>query len=354
MILEAQIVISTHRADRPVRRAVNSVLDCPSAGVVVVAHGLDPSLLDLPTNDRVEVIGVSDGLGYPGVPFNAGLMHTAAPWIGRLDSDDWYEPGAVEAMLSHAKQDDQDGVIAPIRVEPSATNEIAPASWRRKNLKPGRDHMYFRTAPFGLFKSELLKNPTYMYKEDVPAGEDVVNGAALWTSGLRFSFYPQDPAYVVTQEAPERASSVKRPLSEHASEWRELWAHPVIQRAKRAERKALAYKMVQMHVLPMISSRPTPEAWREGDFEWLSGTARQLVEEVPSLPGTVIRAKRPVFDALIEGDLEETLQAEKGSRSAPYLDWRVASNPVTELGIASRSRRIFSVWLSKKRDGRKE
>lgn len=344
--VSAQIVIPVHSLDRPLRRAVGSVLLCPEAGALIVAHGLEPATLDVPESSRVQVEAVKRSVGFPGVAFNEGLRAATAPLVGIMGSDDWYEDGAISAMLEHAEQDSADGVIAPIRYAAKKGNEITPTTWRRRNLRPARDHMYYRTAPLGLYKREIFDDPDFLFAEHVPAGTDVVNGVALWSSELRFSYYPHDPAYVVGDDALSRVTTIKRPLAEHAAEWRRIWDSQQVQAASRSARKALAHKMVVQHVLPLIANRPDEAKWRQGDFAWLVETARQLVEEVPTLPGTINRAKRPVFDSLLEGNLSKTLESERSSQSAGYLDWRLASNPLEELGVTSSRRRVLASKLS--------
>lgn len=350
--VRAQIVVPVHSLDRPIRRSTESILKCRQAGVLVVAHGVDPKSLDLPESERLTVVQVADEIGLPGVPFNRGLDQTSAPWVGVMGSDDWYEDGAIEAMLDHLTKDRADGIIAPLRYAGKDENEITPTTWRRRNLRPGRDRMFFRTAPLGLFRGEIMRDSAYQFNEGSPAGTDVVNGAVLWSSGFSVSYYPEDPAYVVGDDAVTRVTRVARALSVHAAEWRNLWFDPNIRQLSGRDRKALANKMMIQHVLPLVSAWSDAERWGEGDFEWLVGTARQLVEEVPSLPGTINRAKRPVLEALLTGDFEATLKAEKASTTAPYIDWRLASNPLRELGVTSSRRRVLASKLSRWRSER--
>lgn len=348
--MDAQIVIPVHSTDRPIRRAVSSVLNCANAGVVVVAHGVDPTELDIPSCKRVQVLVLEERLGLPGAAFNAGLNSTSAPWVGVLGSDDWFEPGALEAMLSHAKARRVDGVIAPLRHMGSVRNEVTPASWFRRNLHPSKSYMYYRTAPLGIFSGAILRDPKFQFRADVPAGVDFINGPVLWSVGLNISFYPQDPAYVVGNDAVNRVTKVRGPLADHAAVWADLWDHPVIRNLGARDRKAIAHKIWVTHIFPIANGRRSRDAWLEGDFTWLSQMTRLLVDEVPTLPNTVLRAAAPTLDALLNEDREALFAAQEKSDKQSYLAWRIPVNLVELLGITSAPRRQLAVFASALRD----
>lgn len=327
--MEIEIVVPVHTFDRPIRRAVKSVLAEPKAGVVVVAHGLEGDQLDLPEDPRIKVVQVDEGMGEPGVAFNRGLAAATAPWVGIMGSDDWFEPGSLATMLERAKHDQADGVVAPLRHAAAGFNSVKPATWRRRGLKGARDQLFYRTAPLGLFRRGVLAKPRYRFEEEVSAGVDQISSVLLWTDGNRISYYPQDPAYVVGDDAASRVTTVKKPLREHAAAWVRVWDHPAVKALPRKDRRALAEKMLNVHVFGFIAANTNGQMSRS-DFEWLSQLARRFDSEVPHFREGLTKSARATFEALAAGEMEETLARWSG---ATYVgnrlpsSWRTLVNP---------------------------
>lgn len=321
----AQIVIATHSTDRPVRRAVESVLKCSSAGVIVVAHGINADELDLPKDARVKVVEVGDRVGFPGVPFNAGVQSATAPWVGVMGSDDWFEDGALEAMLRRAESDCADGVLAPRRRDYMASNILVPATPRRRNLSASRDGLFQRVAPLGLFRTEMMQRPDHAFDERTHSGEDLPVSTRLWTEGNRVSYYPADPAYVEGTDARERTSTIARPLAQHVPIWLTLWDTELVRGLSQREVEDLAERSFHGNVLPLLHKRPQPEDWPTGDFEWLTAVVRRMTEAAPGFGRSFTRARQRTYEGLLEGDLAATLEAQ---RLASYLDWRLLAHPI--------------------------
>lgn len=323
--VKAEIIIPVHKLDRPIRRAVESVLQSPRAGCVIVAHGVNPHDLDLPDDARLCTVTLEEGIGYPGFAFNSGLQAATAPFVGVMGSDDWFDCGAIDSMLRRIERTRSDGVLAPLRHAASSKNNQNPVTWRRTSLRARQDRLFFRTAPLGLFARSVFDQPRYLFDDDVTAGVDQRNGALLYTSGFKIAHFPNDPAYVVGDDAKTRVTTTVRPLAEHAIAWRRLWRNPDILALPAAERTALAEKFLQVHVLGMIAARPSAEQWLEGDFEWLSDLARDVVSLAPRANRCLVRARQRILDSLIEGDLQSTLQTQV---DASYTDWRLPLKPL--------------------------
>lgn len=339
--IQAQIVIPVHTLDRPIRRAVESVLASPGAGAVVVAHGIDPAELDLPDDPRVRVISLNHSVGYPGAAFNAGLADVTAPWSGVMGSDDWYEPGAIDIMVARASADAADGIIAPLRHANAEHNGRNPVTWRHSHLRGGRDGLFYRSAPLGLFRTEIFRDPSFLFADDVVAGVDQLNGVLLYTSGLSLSHYPHDPAYVVGEDAKTRVTTTVRPLSQHGEAWKRLWEDDRVRNLPRRERLPLARKFAQVHILRMLAARPEADQWLEGDFEWLSDLAWQIETLEPAVSRSFVRARAQIWEALLRRDMEEALNSQ---RTASYLDWRLPAYPA---GVGGKDS-----WLRTRLDSR--
>lgn len=329
--IDTEIVIPVHDESRPVRRAAESVLKDPRARVHIVAHNISPDLLDLPTSDRLSILPLNEDPGMPGATFDAGIKAATAPWVGIMGSDDWYADGAIEAMRRRASRDDADGVIAPLTHQLSQVNNIKPLTGRTKRLDAVRDRMFFRTAPLGIFKRTLLDSEEYRFGNVFPAGSDMRVTALLWTSGASFSYYWDDPAYVVGKDAVRRVTFTPRPLERTGAPWLSLLDEPRVQAFTRKQKHALGYKMARVHVADAAHLRPTAEAWLEGDFDWLSSFTKTLREFDPTFDAPLSRRDGRLVRAVETGDFEETLLAASEWKQAALTDRAFASSLVTSL-----------------------
>lgn len=321
--MKIQIVVPVHDVTRPILRAVDSVLRCPDAGVVVVAHGVMPEELNLPHDGRVRVLHVDHGVGFPGIAFNTGVESTTAPWVGIMGSDDWFEEGALQRMLEHLEEDRADGVIAPLRLDTSAENQLNPVTRHSRQLRAGRDRLFHRTAPLGLYRGSIFRSARYRFSESAVSGEDMVASALLYTDGFALSYYRFDPAYVVGSDADARITEVRRPLPEHAAAWLHLWEDSRVGTLDSGELLALAQKLFEVQVLGLLMSRPRSLDWVEGDFEWLSALVRVMHARAPGFEKGFPRSWRAAFDGMIAGDLGMTLLA---VRSASYVENRLPNS----------------------------
>ena len=305
--LQAQFVVPVHDPARKLGRAVDSVLSCPEAGVVVVLHNVRRDAFDLPDDPRVLVVELNEKPGHPGAAFNAGLARVTAPWAGIMGSDDWFEDGSVRAMLDLARRDRADGVIVPLRHPGSKRNSVKPVTWRRSGLRAASDRLFSRTAPLGLFRSSVLCSPRYRFAEHVKAGVDQLSGVRLWTDGWRISHHPLDPAYVVGDDALERVTLAPRSVSCQGAMWREVWHDSGVLELEDRDRRELGAKIIRVHVFDWIKRHPEPEDWFDGDFEWLASTIQLILRRAPGCLRSFSRAERNVVESLVSGDQTQTV-----------------------------------------------
>lgn len=314
---EAQIVIAVHDPSRPVRRAVDSVLESEGAGAIVVAHGIDPSLLDIPISPRVEILECDWGFGKPYAPFNWGIAHVQAPSTGVLGSDDWYQTGAVDQMIRHLHQDNADGVIAPL-VFPGQPRSFNPLSIRHRHLRAAQDGLFYRTAPLGLFKTPVFQDPRYRFVEDVPAGGDILPSVRLWTDGLSISHYPDSPGYVVTDEATQRVTKTIRPLEETMRAITALLNDGDVASLPRLERQALVTKLLRVHVLNALNFVATGNS--KADQVFLTTLTRQIVALEPRGLEVLPRAHKNAIVFITRGENDQAMNAIKSLSAQPLRD----------------------------------
>lgn len=320
MKISTEIVVPVHDQSRPIRRAVESLLCDHETRALVIAHNIDPGILDIPNDERVRVERLNGFVGRPGACFNAGIAAAKCKWVGIMGSDDWYEPGALEAMRRHAIQDKADGVIAPLKHQTQSHNQIKPITLRRKKLRAERDRMFYRTAPLGIYDRDLLSDSTYRFSSEFPVGEDMRVTAALWTSGKEFSYYWSDPAYVVGSDANSRVTLAPRPLAESGAPYFALLKETQVQNFDRKTRHSFAVKMVRIHVLTAVVLRPSLEQWQPGDFEWLKKYLQALTAfDRTCYQGLSLRDQRIIW-AIRDGDLADVLSANKAWKQGNFRE----------------------------------
>lgn len=320
--LRAQIVVPVHEADRPIRRAAESVLADGCSGVIVVAHNLDASVLNLPVDPRVSVVEYLGHPGKPGAAFDAGIAEATAPLVGIMGSDDWFEAGALEALQRRAESDNADAVIVPLAHQTSGARVSYghnPRTLRRRHLQAARDRLFYRTAPLGLFRRDVLQDPRYRFGTEFAVGEDLQVSTRLWTSGLSVSHHGADPAYVVGRDARRRITLAPRPLAESGAAWLAIWDDPQVVALDAKTRLSLAVKTARVHLLGAVTARRHKDDWQPTDFSWLHGLAVRLGEESPGYRRPFRKASARTLDGVIKGDFERTLLSAEAEESA--LAW---------------------------------
>ncbi|WP_164712311.1 glycosyltransferase family 2 protein [Trueperella bialowiezensis] len=326
--IHTQIVIPVHDETRPIRRAAESVLADPLSGVIVIAHNIDPEILDIPEHDRLEVVPLEGAKGMPGATFDAGIAAATAPWVGIMGSDDWYDAGALEAMRERQKADGSDGVIAPLRHQLTDINTLKPLTWRTSKLDAVRDRLFYRTAPLGIYRTEMMQDPHLRFGAVFPAGSDQRVSALMWTSGRNFSYYWNDPAYVVGKDAKTRVTFTPRPLAQTGAPYDNLLEEPGVLAFTERQKHALAVKMARVHVIDLARLRPNLSDWREGDFNWLSRYVKKLRNFDPTFDRPLSRRDAAVVSAAEAGDLPRMLKAVESYGEAGIVS-RVLTSSLT-------------------------
>jgi len=334
---DAQIVIAVHNTDRPVKRAASSVLRSPGVGVIVVAHGIDSASLDLPEDSRIRVIECQEGKGHPGIPFNRGVQSATARFVGIMGSDDEYEPNAVSAMVRRLTDDEADGVIAPlIRDDSSGIRSKAPFTHRNKNLQAARDRLFYRTAPLGLFRTEVFSNGRYLMREDLHNGIDLIPSVRLWTDGLSISYYPTDPAYIVHSDAKDRVTEVRKSFAEKHWALTQFLDGGYAEHLPNEDKASLAVKLLRIHIFGFLR-RTGKRSIGVEDWSELADTTRKILALSPHAMSPFTRSEKTMAQAILEEDGEKAFaacikdQTEKGFwrrlPASPIHFWTIDGTP---------------------------
>ncbi|HCS61197.1 MAG TPA: hypothetical protein DIW46_07355 [Microbacterium sp.] len=301
------VVIACHDLTRPIERAVGSVLASDRSRdltrVTVVAHGqpgaeLTDRLKDLAGSWRV--IEHADGIRSPAGPFNRGLAQATAEYCAVMGSDDYLEPGAIEAWIDRARESKADMIVAPMKIagQPVMLNPL-PRVRRTTKLDAARDRMLYRTAPLGLMRTETVRRLELQLSEGMPTGEDIEFGVRLFTEAERVDFPFQAPCYVIGTDAQQRTSHTALDVAATLAPLAHLLDGSVPTRLSASHRRALAIKFIRVSVLGAVRARPVAKHWTANDVATLKAMLNRLVELSPGALAPLSRQERELTDAIL-------------------------------------------------------
>ena len=311
------VVVPVHNAERPVDRAVRSVLDSRApVRVTVVCHHVAAAKIaerlgTLPAEARhrgheVRLVEHSDGVPSPAGPFNKGLDLAEAEFVALLGSDDRLAPGAVDSWLALADESEADAVIARLAYAHTdgTVRAVVPTPptrpWRSRNLDPVRDRLAYRSAPLGLLRRVTLERPGLRHAEGQPVGEDLVISTRLWFEGERIAFDRSGPAYLIGEDGPDRITFAPRPLAQDL-----LWLPDMLEARwfrsmPLTHRRALAVKIVRIHLFGAIHYRSDPDAWTTDERRALRELTVAVLTAAPDAERVLSRAEHDLLDAALD------------------------------------------------------
>ncbi|WP_069385640.1 glycosyltransferase family 2 protein [Cellulosimicrobium cellulans] len=320
MTPEIDVVIALHNLARPIERAVASARSEVSR-VTVVCHGISAE----PVAERlheagalgedVRLVEFADGHRSPSGPFNHGMRIATADLITIMGSDDWYEPGALAAWLAAAK-DGADVVLGPLRHQ-SGEPVRAPLArpLRRRALDPVRDRVSYRTAPLALFRRRLLDDLGLELVPERPSGGDLEFGIRLWTGARRLDLARRAPAYVIGADARDRTTGAVRPIAVEMAPLVHLLGRDWFRDLPVATRRAVAIKLLRVHVLDGVARRQD-HTWTTEDAARLAATVDLLCKTAPDIEEPFSVADRAVLDAARSGAPDTLIAAARARTSA--------------------------------------
>lgn len=307
------VVIAVHTPDRPIGRAVGSLLAgglASEAGasrrlrINVVCHNTDVAPIRdrvAPEDrDRVRFLHYADGIKSPAGPFNHGIAEAAGTWVAIMGSDDSIEPGALSQWVAAAERDASDVLIAPMAHAAGGTIRTPVVRrTRRGPLDPVADRLTYRTAPLGLMKLSLVRELGLTFPPRYATGEDQSFSAKLWFSGAKISYGRGLPRYLVHADAAVRVTSTPRPVTEDLAFATDLvlsdWFAGLPQRA----REAIVTKIIRVHVFGHVLLRAEAGTWNKEDAREMAQEVQKLLFGAPQAARPLSVADRKLLDAIV-------------------------------------------------------
>jgi len=308
------LVIAVHTAQRPVARAVASVLDCRTpVRVTVVAHHVEPALIEanlesvvVPPWSSVRVLALSDGTRSPAGPFNLGLGAATAPFVAVMGSDDRLAPGALDSWVALQRRTGAAVVVARLAhagADEAGTGAVVPTPparpFRSTGLDGVRDRLSYRSAPLGLIERATLDRLALRFTPGLEVGEDVEVVTRLWFSGAPIAFDRRGPAYVVQDDAGDRITYVSRPVADELEFVLRIvqadWFHGYTAR----QRAAVCTKMLRIHVFGVLGNREAG-FWDDAERAALGRVAAAVLDAAPGCESVLSRADRAALDAVVD------------------------------------------------------
>ncbi|GAA1780628.1 glycosyltransferase family A protein [Leucobacter iarius] len=344
------VVIAVHTPQRPVRRAVASILEHTDAPVrvTVVVHNTDPepireALSEFATDGRLRIEPFVDGIPSPAGPMNRGLELATAEFTSLLGSDDEFAPHAIDRWLAEQRRSGAAAIIARIDY---ADGPIAPQPpvrpFARGVRHPVRDRLLYRSAPLGLISRARFGD--LRLREGFPTGEDLAYSALVWTSGAPVVFAGSFAGYIVNRDGDDRVTATRRPLAADLASVRDLATAPFLAELDGGVRAALAVKLLRVQVLGSLAPRgSSSSALSRDDAEFLSGLLGELRALGPTAESRLSIAERALLEAAqtSDGARFATATADwsrkftpRGALTRNPLLWFSAQGPL-RYGIAS-------------------
>jgi hypothetical protein len=317
------VVIAVHTPDRPVERAVASLVagGLPTAPdgrqrlrINVVCHNteVDPIRARVAAEHRplVRFLQYTDGIKSPAGPFNHGIARATGTWVAIMGSDDSVEAGALARWVESAEAERADVLIAPMAHAGGGTIRTPVARpTRRAGLDPVRDRLSYRTAPLGLMRLSLVRDLGLIFPTEYATGEDQLFSAKLWFSGARISYGRGLPRYLVHDDAQLRVTQTPRPVAEDLAFATDLVATDWFGGLKPASREALVTKLIRIHVFGHVMLRAQAGTWDATDASRMAAVLQQLLFRAPLAARPLSLADRELLDAVAREEADAATMA---------------------------------------------
>jgi hypothetical protein len=321
------VIIPVHTEQRPIARAVASVLSGCNADirVNVICHDIPPSLIAAvlgtwSEDSRVRLLEHRDGFPSPAGPINLGYATATAEFTALLDSDDEYQRGAIDAWLHVQQRDNADVVIQPLRLADGRSTRTPPKRpGRTRSLDGVHDRLAYRTRQHGLVRRARF--PDLAMTAALRTGEDVIQGATLWYSNARITFAKGTPAYVIHADTDDRTSTTVKPAAESLLFLDAVLAPVFASTLTPAQRESFAVKLLRTHVMDILGASLRAGA-PPADLTALSHGVHRILATAPTAAGILSRREARILSEL-------TGPADPGRLAAEFAilrDYRRPSN----------------------------
>ena len=349
------VVIAAHDPGRRVDRAVSSVLDGTTTAVrvTVVAHGIPATafhdqLAAQRDDRRLRVVEFADGVPSPAGPFRHGLDLADGDFVSIMGSDDFLEPGAIDAWAAHAHRHHTDYLIAGLRDQGGAVwRDPLTRPLRRLRLDPVRDRLDYRAAPLGLIRRAFLDRIGIGLTEGLATGEDIELGLALVNLDGRVDVAAGQPSYVIGADAPQRVTLLSRAAAAEFEALVLLTGRAWIGRLDRRRRRAIAIKLWRMNVIPAMLLRPDPAHWTHEDLGALGSIADWLASLSPVAARSLSRTEAALADAAGRRNEAAIAAAVAFARAARPADRLLTRRLIDAFGTDTLLRRVVRLRLGR-------
>lgn len=301
-----EVVIACHTPQRPIGRAVRSILhgNEREASVLVVCHNRTreeiAAAIDPEDRDRVRYLEHSDPRPSASGPFNAGIAASTADLVAIMGSDDTLAPGAVASWLRIRRRTGADLVMTRLALgSPRRAVPTPPTRpWLRGAADLVLDRLAYRSAPLGLIARERWMEDGLRLAEGVPVGGDVelvTRMCAQWSVAVDRS----GPPYVIGEDAGDRVTYVLRPLDVQLGFIEPLIGAGWFRALSPAARAAIVVKLLRIHVFGAVFYRNREETWTEEERASLARVCGALLRAAPGAEAVLSRADRQLLDACL-------------------------------------------------------
>lgn len=288
---QVDVVIPVHTPERPIARAVSSVLDGAVCGirVTVVCHNVDTAAIagalgHLADSPQVRLIGFRDETASPAGPINAGLDAASAPFTALLDSDDSYDRGAVDAWMAVQRRDDADAVVPMLRYSEGPSTRTPPTRpGRTRRLDGARDRLAYRSRQHGLVSTARFGD--VRMTPGLTTGEDVAQSVAIWYSGARISFARNEPGYRIHVDGGQRTSAVRKPAADSLAFLDAVLDPAFVDTLDRHQRESFAVKLLRTHIMDVLAA--AIEHGQQTDIAAIATAVARIEAIAPLALGTV-------------------------------------------------------------------
>lgn len=308
------VIIAVHTPERPIERAVASLVDgglhtqpdLPDRlRISVVCHNTDVEPIRqrvLPQHrGLVRFLHCTDGIMSPAGPFNLGIAEATGTWVAIMGSDDSVEPGALAAWLGAASSGAvaADVLLAPMaHARGGSIRTPVVRRTRRTNLDPVADRLTYRTAPLGLMRLSLVRTLGLSFPTRYATGEDQSFSAKLWFSGARISYGRGLPRYLVHDDAVSRVTATRRSVTEDLAFATDLVESDWFAGLGAAQRSAIVTKIIRVHVFAHVMVRAESGDWADSEAAEMAGAVRRLLFAAPRAARPLSIADRALLDAV--------------------------------------------------------
>lgn len=309
-----EVIIACHTPQRPVGRAVASILDGNGdvASVTVVCHNRGTEEIAAAVaeehRERVDFVEHRDEHRSASGPFNAGIDRSTAEFVAIMGSDDTLAPGAVASWLAVQEHTGADFVITRLALGTAAAGVPTPAvrMHRGRRVDLVADRLSYRSAPLGLMRREMLDRTGARLVEGATIGGDV--GMVTFMMATWSTAYDRcGPPYVIGEDAGDRVTYVVRPMREQLGFFPDLFDADWFAQLPVAAKRAIGVKVLRIHVFGAVFYREDVAIWTSEERRALAEITAGVITRSPGCLAPLSRADRDLVDACLDPSVDASV-----------------------------------------------